>query len=146
MKVDKHMKIMTAYQFRRHELKRIDVFAPSTYNPSEHGGEPWIDALIYLAYTSNNKELLYCLDGDGTTCGDTDGANILIQARDLSIWTLSAQAIGALVKEVMTALEPGKYGDDYASIDLAHSNEFFYWIDESVSPAVAVAKNSGQAS
>ncbi len=134
------MNIKTAYKFEREELKLLDVFEPSSYEAQKFGDEPWLEALIYLAYKNNNKELLYCLNGDSTTCGDTAGANVLILMKDFDAWSQAAQAIEAKLTESKTPLQGGRYGDEHASIDLAQSNETFYWIDEIVSPVVASQK------
>lgn len=137
------MKVQTAYKFDRTELKHVDVFPPDQYDQAEHGNEPWVDALIYAAYKANNKELQVCVDSGATTSGDTDGINILVLNDDFFAWESAARLIGAKIKEVTTPLKGGTFGDPDNHIDLAQSNETFYWIDETLSPTVALAKLGG---
>lgn len=137
------MKVHTAYKFDRAELKNVDVFGPAKYDPAQHGNEPWVDAFVYAAYKANNKELQVCVDARGTTDGDTDGINILILAEDLPAWNLAARLIGVQLKEANVPLQGGIFGDEDNQISLAQSNDTFYWIDETLSPAVALAKLGG---
>lgn len=59
------------------------------------------------------------------------------------MWEFAAVIIGCKICRSAKLAESGRYGDSNSGIDLAQLGDYFLWIDECVSPAVALAKLGG---
>ena len=105
------------------ELAVLNILPPDDID--EFGG--LANALIDEA---GDESLLSAPDYDGTTGGNTNGINVLIERDDLESWEAICGRFGCASSVAEIEVQIGRYGDGHwAGVTIATDGDRFYWIE-----------------